>query len=180
MEKVVLKSMTDFVLEQWHPENLEKEEFEEVYTKIHNYAKFLKQPLTLSMFVPCDKKGNVYVDYKTYQPKKGTICIPYEGLFEVSRKGIDVELLNEPQFWKDDQRFYNKRKYEEALKEYREAKERVLFEGFKLYKEKSGLTKVFNSESNIELYLPNNNKVERLAFGKIVLTESANKQILES
>lgn len=94
------------------------------------YAKFLIKKLELWMFVPCDKKGNVYVDYKTYQPKKGTICIPYEGLFEVSRKGKDVELLNGLQFWKDDQRYYNKKKYEETLKEYEEAKDRVLFEGF--------------------------------------------------
>ena len=27
--------------------------------KVNNYANFLKQPLTLSMFVPCDDDGNV-------------------------------------------------------------------------------------------------------------------------
>jgi len=54
-----LISMTDFVLEQEQPTYLEKEEFEDVFYKIHNYAKFLKQPLELRMFVPCDENGNV-------------------------------------------------------------------------------------------------------------------------
>jgi len=58
MEKLI--GMTDFVLEQWYPENLEKEEFEDVYYKIHKYANFLKQPLELWMLVPCDKYGNPY------------------------------------------------------------------------------------------------------------------------
>jgi hypothetical protein len=54
-----LISMTDFVLEQEQPTYLEKEEFEDVFYKIHNYAKFLKQPLELRMFVPTDENGNV-------------------------------------------------------------------------------------------------------------------------
>ena len=44
-----LISMTDFVLECY--ENFKSPTlFEET---VHNYAKFLKQPLTLGMFVPC-------------------------------------------------------------------------------------------------------------------------------
>ena len=38
-----LISMTDFVLYK-----------KESHTQIMKYAKFLKQPLTLGMFVPCD------------------------------------------------------------------------------------------------------------------------------
>ena len=63
-----LISMTDYVLKINDNEpkaknfssfteiaNYKKEGFE----KIFNYAKFLKQPLTLGMFVPCDEDGNV-------------------------------------------------------------------------------------------------------------------------
>ena len=40
-----LISMTDFVLYK-----------KESHTQIMKYAKFLKQPLTLGMFVPCDEE----------------------------------------------------------------------------------------------------------------------------
>jgi len=64
-----LISMTDFVLEQEQPTYLEKEEFEDVFYKIHNYAKFLKQPLELRMFVPCDENGNVLRDGVNWNKK---------------------------------------------------------------------------------------------------------------
>lgn len=54
-----LISMTDFVLEQELPTYMQNEEFEEAYYKLYNYANFLKQPLELWMFVPCDENGNV-------------------------------------------------------------------------------------------------------------------------
>lgn len=46
-------SMTDFVIHSYN--EFPKEKFEE---SVIQYAKFLKQPLTLSMFVPCDEKQN--------------------------------------------------------------------------------------------------------------------------
>lgn len=70
METFKLISMTDFVLEC------------DTLEKAQNYAKFLKQPLTLGMFVPCDESGEVLI--------------------------------------------------ESFSKKYKEAKERVLFKGFKL------------------------------------------------
>jgi hypothetical protein len=48
--------MTDFVLEQ------NKEPYfyyDSLWNKVIAYANFLKQPLTLGMFVPCDSNGNV-------------------------------------------------------------------------------------------------------------------------
>lgn len=54
-----LISMTDFVLSQTTPDWLELCEFEENSYKIYNYAKFLRQTLEFSMFIPCDKDGNV-------------------------------------------------------------------------------------------------------------------------
>lgn len=45
-----LISMTDFILNQEQPTYLQKEEFEEAYYKLHNYANFLKMPLKEEMF----------------------------------------------------------------------------------------------------------------------------------
>ena len=57
-----LISMTDFVLEQSELKT-KNTEFELGLLKsvqlIYNYANFIKQPLTLGMFVPCDLDGNV-------------------------------------------------------------------------------------------------------------------------
>ena len=64
-----LISITDFVLEQMKIYNSTP------FTNIPNpchvfidrveaYAKFLKQPLTLGMFVPCDEEGNVLEEPK--------------------------------------------------------------------------------------------------------------------
>lgn len=52
-----LISMTDFVLKKTE-ECRFIDDCEFAYL-IRNYAKFLKQPLTLSMFIPCDEEGNV-------------------------------------------------------------------------------------------------------------------------
>jgi len=50
-----LISMTDFVIEQ----NKIKQSTSEFKESIINYYKFLKKPITLGMFVPCDLEGNV-------------------------------------------------------------------------------------------------------------------------
>jgi len=63
-----LISMTDFILNQELPTYLQKEEFEEAYYKLHNYANFIKQTLKLWMFVPCDKEGNVLEEPKFVSP----------------------------------------------------------------------------------------------------------------
>jgi hypothetical protein len=58
-----LISMTDFVLEQKQSTSIKEKKFidDELISieKIRNYANFLKQPLTLGMFVPCDEEGNI-------------------------------------------------------------------------------------------------------------------------
>ena len=48
--------MTDFVIDQ---RKTYKGDFEDLSDLYFRYAKFLKQPLELWMFVPCDKDGNV-------------------------------------------------------------------------------------------------------------------------
>lgn len=60
-----LISMTDFVLQQNYITTLDISQIDfydkelSVLSNIRNYANFLKQPLKLEMFVPCDEDGNV-------------------------------------------------------------------------------------------------------------------------
>lgn len=54
METIKLKSMTDFVLE-FSKTNHNSDEFENIVT---DYAEFLKQPLQLGFFVPCNLEGH--------------------------------------------------------------------------------------------------------------------------
>lgn len=56
-----LISMIDFVLEQLSIKQ-SSSEFKEA---VKNYANFLKQPLHLGMFVPCDEDGNVLEEPRT-------------------------------------------------------------------------------------------------------------------
>src|SRR5690606_38499315 len=61
-DKMKLISMIDFVLgtegifDKYEPLCL-GEDVKNRYKSITNYAKFLKQPLTLGMFIPCDEDG---------------------------------------------------------------------------------------------------------------------------
>ena len=62
METFRLKSMTDFVLQ----EQKGGQQVNSITSQLHyrlrcikKYAEFLKQPLKLEMFVPCDENGNV-------------------------------------------------------------------------------------------------------------------------
>ncbi|MGV0921880.1 hypothetical protein ACTS94_16275 [Empedobacter falsenii] len=56
--------MTDFVLEQ--TELLYEKNQSKLIHRVVNYAQFLKQPLTLGMFVPCDEEGNILEEPKDY------------------------------------------------------------------------------------------------------------------
>jgi hypothetical protein len=65
-------------------------------SKIENYSKFLKQPLTLGMFVPCDEYGNLLEE---------------KSIFNTT----------------DEDYIFDS----ESFDKYKQAKERVLFDGFK-------------------------------------------------
>jgi len=56
-----LISMTDFVLEQEREFDRARAGFNEFTNNVCNYAKFLKQPLELWMFVPCKLVDGVWV-----------------------------------------------------------------------------------------------------------------------
>ena len=57
--------MTDFVMKQNYITTLDISQIDfydkelKILSTIRNYATFLKQPLKLEMFVPCDENGNV-------------------------------------------------------------------------------------------------------------------------
>lgn len=99
-----LIGMTDFVLEQKYTTTLDMSQIDfydkelAVLSRIRNYANFLKQELTLNMFVPTDEDGNV-------------LEIP-----DSIGVGNDFYL-------------------ERAENQYKEAKEKVLFEGFERFNE---------------------------------------------
>ena len=94
--------MTDFVLRINEIEKEIDQFFDSWRMKqlriIENYAKFLKQPLKLEMFVPCDEDGNVLAEPK----------IPHTFASENSDLYIEK--------WKSETEIFNK------------AKEKVLFE----------------------------------------------------
>lgn len=81
-------------------------EGEQLLNKIENYANFLKQPLTLEMFVPCDEDGNVL--RKPIEPK-------YKPL-KMSDKAYA------------DNYGSQMKRYDKRVIEYQQAKERVLFD----------------------------------------------------
>ena len=93
--------MTDFVIEKYET-TLNPTLFEEI---VYNYANFLKQPLTLGMFVPCDDDGNVLEIPKFYYTEENIKKL----------KGVEVEIA------------LAKKK---EVANYKIAKEKVLFNSF--------------------------------------------------
>ena len=156
-----LISMTSFVLENAKQPYVEGTKYKDLV----NYAKFLKQPLKLEMFVPCDN---------------------------------DEEILK-PQYIAGKEVIYNELVEEfimDKVKEYNEAKEKVLFEGFNLnQKDFSKLESIFcltkecfqitffTKEKGCFMDNLKTNKtyeiktIEDLIQFKLELTESAIKQI---
>jgi hypothetical protein len=63
-----LISMTDFVLDLQETESRVKGTLGSAI----KYAKFLKQPLKLEMFVPCDEDGDPMNTDSIYDPRSGT------------------------------------------------------------------------------------------------------------
>ncbi len=78
--------MTDYVLEQWNLAGIE--ELQKYYS-IAKYAYFLKQPLTLGMFIPCDENGNVLEEPKNLVWQKDDVCISVNGKIENNNEYIN-------------------------------------------------------------------------------------------
>ena len=72
-----LISMTSFVLEIEKSSYTQTEKYRiiewenkcQAFDKIINYAKFLKQPLKLEMFVPCDEEGDILEEPTNYEKR---------------------------------------------------------------------------------------------------------------
>ena len=146
-----LISMVDFVLENAKQPYVEGTKYKDLV----NYAKFLKQYLSLGMFVPCDDEGNVLEEPKDYEQRLPNMMTEYN----------------------------------DEIYRYKQAKEKVLFEGFYIER---GSTDV----DNLTTYLIHNNfgdiafkkdwkdewefigDLESLSnLNEIELTENAIKQI---
>lgn len=125
-----LISMVEYVLAQ-HEINKFRSDTS-FFNGVINYANFLKQPIELWQFIPCKLVDGKYISYESYFThggNKNTICEPYEGLFEIKP---NVKCKEKKHLDPDKTRYYDSIAYKNAEKEYQEAKERVLFEGFEL------------------------------------------------
>ena len=89
--------MTDFVNNVGNMENYPSHE--NALSWIYNYTTFLKQPLKLEMFVPCDDEGNILEEPEDYEQRLPNMMTEYN----------------------------------DEIYRYKQAKEKVLFEGFKIY-----------------------------------------------
>lgn len=135
-----LISITDFVLN-----GMQTADYIKLYDGCRNYANFLKQPLTLGMFVPCDLDGNVlkiiplnehkqgsifeFIQHKLFEEAKERVL--FEGIEYVEEKHKrshsivrickSLSTINYPDFWKnktiEDLIPYNLRLTPTALKQ---------------------------------------------------------------
>ena len=67
--------MTDFVNNVGNMENYPSHE--NALSWIYNYATFLKQPLKLEMFVPCDDEGNILEEPEDYEQRLPNMMTEY-------------------------------------------------------------------------------------------------------
>lgn len=102
-----LISMTDFVLKQ------ESEcipvKLAETINPIFHYAHFLKQPLRLSMFVPCDDEGNILIEpakdnFSFYTHKNLSVQEEFKEakekvLFNVSKEYVESNIYDDNSFF---------------------------------------------------------------------------------
>jgi len=137
-----LISTTDFVLEKSksinHPRTI---------NVIIDYANFLKQPLELWMFVPCDKGGNVLEEPKGYN-----------------------------YFMQDDENGCYEGDDESKCREYQQAKERCLFDGWNPIA-KIDITICIENELKHRLFFPNCMDIENIVYTNTQLTKTAEKLI---
>ena len=69
--------MTDFVLEQLNEQNSRIKPMREVFNSLEKYATFLRQPLKLEMFVPCDEEGDVLEKPEDYEKRLPNMMTEY-------------------------------------------------------------------------------------------------------
>jgi hypothetical protein len=86
-ENKKLISMTDYVINKSHEYftlvNDNEPTYQDYVKVVINYARFLKQPLTLGMFIPCDLDGNVLNEPTPFKKGGGKLS---EQEFEIAIK----------------------------------------------------------------------------------------------
>lgn len=143
-----LLSMTDFVLQVVQIPNVNEaiswEQTENRLNKIYQYSLFLKQPLKLEMFVPCDDEGNFL-----NEPNKKDYVFEHH-----------PELVGNP-------KEYNEDKYRDDCLEWIMAKEKVLFEGF-VFTENQKYSVINKIDLSVSPYGINNERLQitKLTEGK--------------
>ena len=152
--------MTDFVLSLGNQRASSKVEnivpdLLKINDYIFNYAKLLKKPLKLEMFVPCDEDGDILDEPEDYELRLTNMMTEYND--EVYR--------------------------------HKQAKEKVLFEGFELVRfieKENPCYVVSNGENEVTFHIGLYNfskgvrfanTIEDLIHIQPILTESAIKQI---
>lgn len=136
-----LVSMVAFVLDQRFGLGNEFITEKEFCDKVINYANFLKQPLELWMFVPCDEDGNV------------------------------LDFIEKPLSPSSDDVW-------DKWSEYRYAKERCLFDGFKYFSiKKKRESYVFTEGYEINLKCFSTMTIEYISKENLQLTQNAQKQL---
>ena len=164
-----LISMTDFVLQRDITDVKQRD-------SIVKYANFLKQPLKLEIFVPCDEFGNVLEEPKKeyFEVRVNAKCSDWDYLFNNEDKVIG---------------YYDSKLFNNALKIYKKSKEKVLFEGFKLVRfieNENPCYVVSNGENEVTFHIGLYNFSKGVKFAitiedlipiQPILTENAVKQI---
>lgn len=146
-----LISMTEFVLEQEKIDTIENLpcETDKYFNKCVDYAKFLKEPLKLEMFVPCSSENGL------------PLCL--DGL--INSDGIIIDEIE--------------------YQEYKQAKEKVLFEGFEI-RDIMNNQCLFNDKENKSfgwfekkefIFFNEYKKIEDLVKHNLTLTPNAEKLI---
>ena len=118
--------MVDFVLEQSKTNDIDFIQGLQKLERIYKYANFLKQPLQLWMFVPCDEDGNVLekpicqeyaLANKKYQQAKGR-CL-FDGFeFTESQNFSTVNKIKNSVHWYTKDRLYLTTKKENGYHSY--------------------------------------------------------------
>ena len=85
MKKLI--PMVDFILEQNEIHYTIQSE-EQAFYIIVNYANFLKQPLELWMFVPCDDNGNVININNRYETENNHLNIELDNSFIQAKERV--------------------------------------------------------------------------------------------
>lgn len=135
-----LISLSDFVLQE-NVKGILK--YKNDIEQIREYAKFLQQDLTLSMFLPCDNEGNIL-----NKPLKTDFII------EANDKCSGWDYID---FDNNDNRYYNKPLFKIAEHKYKKAIKNVIFTNVSFITIKSQGNAKFYSVGNTQVFNLNGN-----------------------